>query len=78
MAGELVENVGQSSRHVWELILQCVVMLLLQDASREGLLDEVLDWLQRKRTATNPDSHCIAITKPKNKRPSSQLGKINK
>lgn len=75
MAGELAENVGQRSRRVWELILQCVVVLLLQDAAREGLLDEVLDWLQHKRTATNPDNHCVAITKPKSKRPSVWLKK---
>lgn len=43
MAGEEAENVGQSSLGGRELILQCVVMLLLEDAARERLLDEVLD-----------------------------------
>lgn len=68
MHGELAENVGQSSLPVWELILQRVVMLLLQDAAREGLPDEVLHRLQIKRKAANPDNHCVAVTKPKNKR----------
>lgn len=68
MHGELAENVGQGSLCVRELILQRVVMLLLQDAAREGLPHEVLDWLQLKRTAANPDDHCVAVTKPENKR----------
>lgn len=68
MHGELAEDVGQSSLRVWELILQRVVMLLLQDAAREGLPDEVLHWLQIKRTAAHPDNHGVAVTKPKNRR----------
>lgn len=64
MAGEVAEDVGQSSRCVWELIFQCVVMLLRQGASREGQLDKVLNWLQVRRRATNSYNHCVAIPKP--------------
>lgn len=63
MAGELAENVGQSSLCVWELILECVVMLLLEDASWKGLLDEVLNWLQCRRRAADPHNHCVPVTK---------------
>lgn len=64
MPGELAENVGQRSRRVRELILQRVVMLLFQDAAWERLLDEILDWLQHKGRAADPDNHRVAITKP--------------
>lgn len=63
MPGELAENVGQRSWRVRELILQCVVMLLLQDAAWECLLDEILDCLQHKGRAADPDNQRVAITK---------------
>lgn len=65
MPGELAEDIGQSSLCVWKLILQCVVMLLFENAARKGLLDEVLDWLQCGRRATDPHNHSVAITKSK-------------
>ena len=65
MGGELTEDVGQSSLCVWELILQCVVMLLCQGAAWEGQLDKVLDRLQGRRRATNSHNHCVAVTKPR-------------
>lgn len=68
MPGELAEDIGQSSLCVWELILQRVVMLLFENAARKGLLDEVLDWLQCGRRATDPHNHSVAITKSKKKR----------
>lgn len=67
VAGELAEDVGQSPLCAWELILQRVVMLLLQDASWEGLLDKVFNWFQCWRRATNPHNHCVAITKSRKK-----------
>lgn len=63
MFGELAEDAGQSCLCVRQLILKSVVMLLLQDAAREGLLDEVLDWLQVRRRATDPHNHRVAVTK---------------
>lgn len=64
LAGKLSENVGQGSRRVRELILQRVVMLLLQNAAWERLLDKILDWLQQSGRAADPDNHRVAITKP--------------
>lgn len=64
LAGELCENVGQGSRRVRELILQRVVMLLLQNAAWERLLDKILDWLQLRGRAAHPDDHRVAVAKP--------------
>ena len=63
MAGELAEDVGQSSLCVWELVLESVVVLLLEDAAWKSPLDKVLNWLQFRRGATNSHNHCVAITK---------------
>lgn len=62
MAGELAEDVGQSSLCVRQLILQSVVMLLFQDAARKGLLDKVLHRPQGGRRATDPHDHSVAVT----------------
>lgn len=67
MVGELAENVGQSPLRVRQLILQRVVMLLLQDAVREVLLDEILHWLQHDGEPADPDDHHVAITEPTEK-----------
>lgn len=75
MACEHAEDVGQSPLLVRELILQCVVMLLLQDAAREVLLDKVLDWLQGRRRAADPHDYCVAIAKSKNNRPKNSVQK---
>ena len=66
VAGELAEDGGQSPLGAWQLILQRVVMLLLQDTAWEGLLDKVLDCPQGRRRATNPNNHCVAISKSSN------------
>lgn len=64
VTGELAKDVGQSPLCVREMVLQCVVMLLLQDAAQEGPPDKVLYRLQFRRRATNPHNHRVAITKP--------------
>lgn len=61
---ELAEYVSQSSPCVRELVLQRVVMLLLQDAARELLLNEVFHRLQHDRTATDPHDDRVAVAKP--------------
>lgn len=68
VAGELAENVGQRSLRARELILQRVVMLLLQDAALERLLDKVLHRFEHNRGAANPDNQRVAIAKPAHKR----------
>lgn len=61
VAGKLAEDAGQSPDCVWQLILQGVVVLLLQDAAREGLLDEILHWLQGRGGSPNPHDHRVAV-----------------
>lgn len=61
---ELAENVGQSAPCVGQLVLQRVVMLLLQDAAGELLLDKVLHRLQHRRAAADPHDHRVAVTEP--------------
>lgn len=71
MLGELSKYVGQSSLRVGELVLQRVVVLLLQDAAGERLLDEVLHWLQRSRIAAYSHDDCVAVAEPTNHNPIS-------
>lgn len=67
MFGELVEYEGQGSPCGRQLVLQRVVMLLLQDAAGERLLDEVLHRLQRDGTAADPQDQRVAVTEPTDK-----------
>lgn len=74
MCGELVEYVGQGAPCGRQLVLQRVVVLLLQDAAGEGLLDEVLHQLQVHRTASDPQDHRVAVTEPMDKKTTQKQG----
>lgn len=63
IAGEVAEDAGQSSLCVWELVLECVVVFLLENAVWESQLDKVLDWFEGRRGAADTHNHRVAITK---------------
>lgn len=64
MSGELAEDVGQSALTVGELVLQRVVVLLLQYATGEGLVDKLFHGAQSRGRAAHPHDHSVAVPEP--------------
>lgn len=61
MVGEFIEDLGQGSLVIRELVLQRVVVLFLENAARESFLNKVFNWLQDRGTAADPHDQRVAV-----------------
>ena len=68
MSGEMAKDAGQSALAVGELVLQRVVVLLLQYATGEGLVDKLLHGAQGGGRAAHPHDHSVAFSEPRKNR----------
>lgn len=68
MSGELAEDADQSALAEGELVLQSVVVLLLQYATGEGLVDKLFHGAQSRGRAAHPHDHSVAVPKPRKTR----------